>query len=157
MKRIVMTMLLVAVVTTVTVSAQARGGMMGPAASAEEVELTGRLRLVRDEFPVLVSGANEYVLRISPVLSSEFQVTNNQQVSVSGVMVEHQSRDLLGTTRTVMVRSIDVGGTRYVMPRGGAMMGGDARGGRGGRGGRSAPDGPRDFGPQGQMPRGGRR
>ncbi|TVR04593.1 MAG: hypothetical protein EA403_04675 [Spirochaetaceae bacterium] len=152
MKRIMMVLVLVAVAATVTVSAQARGGMMGPAASAEEVELTGRLRLVREQLPVLVSGTNEYVLRISPALSSEFQVTNNQQVSVSGFMVEHQSRDLLGTTRTVMVRSMEVGGTRYVMPNRGSMMGGDAWGGR-----RSPRDGGRDSGPQGPMPRGGRR
>lgn len=154
MKRQIILVLLVAIAATATVSAQARGGMMGPAASAEEVELTGRLRLVRDQLPVLVSGANEYVLRISPALSSEFQVTNNQQVSVSGFMVEHQSRDLLGTTRAVMVRSMEVGGTRYVMPSRGPMMGGEAWGGRGGR---SAPDGARNFGPQGPMPRGGRR
>ena len=154
MKRQIILVLLVAIAATATVSAQARGGMMGPAASAEEVELTGRLRLVRDQLPVLVSGADEYVLRISPALSSEFQVTNNQQVSVSGVMVEHQSRDLLGTTRTVMVRSMEVGGTRYVMPSRGAMMGDHTWGGRGGR---MAPDSGRDFGPQGPMPRGGRR
>ena len=155
MKRRIILVLLVAIVATATVSAQMRGGLMGRAlSSAEEVELTGRLRLVRDQLPVLVSGTDEYVLRISPALSSEFQVTNDQQVRVSGFMVEHQSRDLLGTTRTVMVRSIDVGGTRYVMPGRGAMMGGE---GWGGRADRFAPDGARDFEPQGQMPRGGRR
>lgn len=108
----------------VGVSAQPRGGMMGPmgatggwaGAESEEVELTGQLRLAADELPVLVSGGTEYVLRIAPALAAEFQARNGQQVTVSGYLFETRSRDLITTTRSVMVQSIEIGGTKYVLP-----------------------------------------
>ena len=120
----------------VGVSAQPRGGMMGPmgahggaaggwaADEAEEIELTGQLRLAADELPVLVSGGTEYVLRIAPVLAAEIEVRNGQQVTVSGSLFETRSRDLLSTTRSVMVRSIRIGSNTYVLP---AAAGGHGR------------------------------
>ena len=125
MKRTTILVIALALVVVFSASAQRRGGMMGPAGDVEEVELSGRLRLISNELPVLVSGADEYTLRISPVLSSEFTATDGQQVSVSGFLMERPSRDLLGTSRNVMVRTIEIGGSRYVMPQGrasGPMM-----------------------------------
>ncbi|TVR51170.1 MAG: hypothetical protein EA426_20230 [Spirochaetaceae bacterium] len=125
MKRtaLMVVVLIVAAAVSATAQMQMRGGMVGrSAAPGEDVELTGRLRLVKDELPVLIVGATEYTLRIAPALSAEFTVSNNQQVSLSGYLVERTSRDLLGTSRTVMVQSITIGASTYVMPQTAAGM-----------------------------------
>lgn len=90
---------------------------------AQEVELTGRLRLERDQLPVLVAADREYTLRIAPALGAELDVATGQEVAVAGYLMERASRDLLGTTAFVMVRAIEVNGTRYVMPVIGHMRG----------------------------------
>ncbi|TVQ16980.1 MAG: hypothetical protein EA382_19415 [Spirochaetaceae bacterium] len=134
--RVVLVLLLLGALA-VGVSAQPRGGMAGPMGAhgpmgaggmfggqAEEVELSGQLRLAAGELPVLVSGGTEYVLRIMPVLAAEFDARSGQQVTVAGYLSETRSRDLLTTTRSVMVRSIQIGGTTYVVP---GVAGGPAR------------------------------
>ncbi|TVQ37520.1 MAG: hypothetical protein EA384_11675 [Spirochaetaceae bacterium] len=136
MKRTALFGLVLLAVVTLAAGAQARGGMTGPrsAAQIDEVELTGRLVLAENELPVLVSGGVEYTLRIPPALSTELQVSSGQQAAISGYLVERASFDLLTTQRQVMVRSMEVGGTRYVLPadaRGGRHMMGDRRDWRG--------------------------
>lgn len=143
------------VIGAALVSAQGFGFGVGPAADeAEEVELTGRLRLVEDEAPVLVASGTEYVLHIAPAMATEIEVSNNQQVTVEGFAIERPSMDLLGTDTIVHVRVMEVGNDRYILPfdpagprmagaagpRGGApgMMGprfDDDDNGRGGRSG----------------------
>ena len=120
MKRTAVLGIVLLVVVSFSAAAQARGGaFMGtPGATPEEVELSGRLQLQSGELPVLVSDGQEYTLRIAPALSAELDVTSGQQASVSGFLVERQSLDLMGSERVVMVRSIEVGGTKYVMPSG---------------------------------------
>lgn len=118
MKRTAILGIVLLVVVAFGAAAQARGGafMGAPGTTPEEVELSGRLQLQSGQLPVLVSGGQEYTLRIAPTLSAELDVTSGQQASVSGYLVERQSMDLLGSERVVMVRSIEVGGTKYVMP-----------------------------------------
>ncbi len=108
--------LMVAVAFAASAQMHAGAGQAAGNADVEEIELTGRLRLERDQLPVLTVDGREYTLRIAPALSAEFEVRNGQEVSVSGFLLERPSRDLLGTTSIVMVRAIEVGGTRYVMP-----------------------------------------
>ena len=86
----------------------------GGATEAEEVRLTGRIRLVEDEFPVLVVDGEEYTLRISPSLVGEIEVTNNREVSVEGFAIERSSYDLLGSDTIVHVRVFQVGDERYI-------------------------------------------
>ncbi len=124
-RRMVLIVGLMAAVALVA-SAQMHGGAAGSfggpnVTEPEEVELTGRLQLERDQLPALESAGREYTLRIAPALSAELDVVNGQEVTVSGYLVERASRDLLGTTTIVMVRTIEVDGTRYVMPTHGHM------------------------------------
>lgn len=139
MRRTTLFVMVLMLAVVFSASAQMRGGAVGPrgGGSFEEVELAGRLRLAANELPVLISGGQEYTLRIPPALSAEFSVSNGQQATVSGYLIERASFDLLGTQRVVMVRAIEVGGTRYVMPVGtaGRQMMGD-RGSPRSRGGR---------------------
>lgn len=127
MKRIAVLGIALLMVVSFTAAAQARGGrfMGSPGTALEEVELAGRLQLQSGELPVLVSGGQEYTLRIAPALSAELDVTSGQQASVTGYLGERQVPDLLGSERVVMVRSIEVGGTKYVMPS--RSMGGTGR------------------------------
>lgn len=113
-------------VVALVAGAQMRGGAVGSFAApgfseAEEVELTGRLKLERDQLPALVAAGREYTLRIAAALSAELEVADGQEVTVSGYLMERASRDLLGTTTIVMVRAVEAGGTRYVMPAMGHM------------------------------------
>jgi len=113
--------------------AQGFGRGIGPVATADadEVELTGRLRLAEDEAPILVASGTEYILHIAPAIAAEIEVSNNQQVTVEGVAVERPSMDLLGSDTIVHVQVMEVGNDRYILPaqpagpRGGApgMMG----------------------------------
>lgn len=81
----------------------------------EETTLSGRLALAEGELPVLVVGAASYTLRIPPVLAGELEVSNNASVTVTGMLRETPSRDLLTTNRVVMVRVFETGGTRHVL------------------------------------------
>ncbi len=135
--RILMVLVLISTVAFAA-SAQMRGGMMqmhggagagfpGETDEVTQVELTGQLRLEANRLPVLVADGEEYTLQMPHALSAELEVSDGQTVQVSGYRFERPSRDLLGPVTTVMVLSIEVDGTRYIMP----MMGPDGHRGNG--------------------------
>ena len=102
-------------------AATPRGGMMGAmgprgAVAAEEVELTGRLRLAADQLPMLIVDGDEYTLHIPPFLATEMEVRDGQLMTVTGLVAESVSRDLLSRTSRVMVRAVQIDGTDYVAP-----------------------------------------
>ena len=148
MKRTALFVIVMLVAVVFAATAQARSGFVGPRSGVEfdEVELRGLLRLAENELPIMVSAGVEYTLRIPPALSSELQVSGGQQVNVAGYLVERASFDLLSTQRLVMVRSIEIDGTKYVLPA-------DGFGGRRGRTPHAAPGRSDDW----RSPRGRRR
>lgn len=122
-KRIGLALAIGSIVTAI-VTAQAVTGGGWQRDDMEEIELSGRLRLVEDERPVLVSNGTDYILAIHPVLSGEVSVGNGQQVTVEGFAVSVPSPDLLGEDHLVRVTAMEVDGTRVVMPAGGPGMAG---------------------------------
>ena len=125
MKRITLIGLVLLAGLTLAVSAQGFRGsrMTGPATAAEEVTYTGRIRLVEGNLPVLVVGNEEYTLQINPALAQEAEITSNANARVSGFLREFRSSDLLSEERILHVRTIEVGGTRYVSAMGPGAMG----------------------------------
>lgn len=93
-----------------------RGGMMGAFRDAEEVELSGTIQLTEDEAPVLRVGSAEYTLIVHPALAEEIDVSSGARVSVEGFAITRAESDLTGDESIVMVRVMQVGNTRYVMP-----------------------------------------
>ena len=84
------------------------------AADAEEIELTGRIRLAEEQAPVLVVDGREYTLRIPPSIVREIEVTNNREVTIEGFAVERASFDLLGNETVVHVRVFQIDDDRYI-------------------------------------------
>ncbi len=93
-----------------------RGGMMGAFRDAEEIELSGTIQLTEDEAPVLRVGSEEYTLIVHPALAEEIDVSSGARISVEGLAITRAESDLTGDESIVMVRVMQVGNTRYVMP-----------------------------------------
>ena len=138
MKRTVLVFSMLVVALSLVGAQSFAGGrsFAGGATDAEEVRLTGRIRLTEDEPPVLVADGEEYTLRIARSLVGEIEVTDNREVTVEGVAFERPSYDLLGSDTIVHVRVFQVGDDRYIASEpawsrcGGAGDRGGAHGGR---------------------------
>ncbi|MFW5643582.1 MAG: hypothetical protein ACOCYQ_06095 [Alkalispirochaeta sp.] len=139
MKRTAMIGIVLATIAVLGVSAWGPGAGQGTFRNNDEIEesdLTGRLQLAENEFPVLVVGADQYQLMIPPALAAEIDVENNERISVTGYATEFSNPDLLGSTKVMHVRAIEADGEKVVLPEGAAGFGrgpGMMRGGSAGR------------------------
>ncbi len=116
MKRTAIIGLVLLAGTTVAVSAQGfhRQGPMGTVSDSEEASLAGTIQLQEGELPVLVAENVRYTLMIDPSLAREITVENNASVTVTGWTWKARSRDLVTEHNIMRVRTIEIGGTRYV-------------------------------------------
>lgn len=91
-------------------------GMMGSADAGEEIEVSGTLQLAAGQVPKLAAGGTTYELMLPPALTGQVTVQNNQRITVKGWAVSQPSFDLLTTTNRLMVRELQVGTNRYILP-----------------------------------------
>lgn len=82
--------------------------------SGEQITLNGTIQLAEGQLPTLNADGQTYSLRINRHLASEIEVTQGAHVAVTGYLREQRSMDLLSQDTWVVVRSIEIDGTRYV-------------------------------------------